>query len=54
MPLMQSPENTTHMAAQLNAKLSLELAPRTTVHGVFDGDLRRGCAAYRGFRRRQK
>ena len=34
VPLMQSPENTTHMAAQLNAKLSLELAPRTTVHGV--------------------
>ena len=34
VPLLQSPENTTHMAAQLNAKLSLELAPRTTVHGV--------------------
>ena len=34
MPLLQSPENTSHMAAQLNAKLSLELAPRTTVHGV--------------------
>ena len=34
IPLIQSPENTTHMAAQLNAKLSLELAPRTLVHGV--------------------
>ena len=34
VPLLQSPENTSHMAAQLNAKLSLELAPRTTVHGV--------------------
>ena len=34
VPLLQSPENPTHMAAQLNAKLSLELAPRTTVHGV--------------------
>lgn len=34
VPLLQSPENTTHLAAQLNAKLSLELAPRTTVHGV--------------------
>lgn len=33
-PLLMSPENTSHMAAQLNAKLSLELAPRTTVHGV--------------------
>ena len=34
VPLIQSPENTTHMAAQLNAELSLELAPRTLVHGV--------------------
>lgn len=34
VPLLRSPENTTHMAAQLNAKLSLELAPRITEHGV--------------------
>ena len=34
VPLIQSPENTSHMAAQLNAKLSLELAPRITEHGV--------------------
>ena len=34
VPLMRSPENTSHMAAQLNAKLSLELAPRITEHGV--------------------
>lgn len=34
VPVILSPENTTHMAAQLNAKLSLELAPRVTEYGV--------------------
>ena len=54
VPLMQSPEK--YHPYGRPAQCQAESGAGAPYHRPrrFDGDLRRGCAAYRGFRRRQK